>query len=133
MPRIDDLLLQAWRSESTSRNWTCRQDITRFGWSRQDRAKTAFRIAEPIDGHCLFEWKVMPFGLKNAPSYVSTLYDAWSWRSVLSCCLVYMDDLLVYSATPEQHLQDLEKVFHILSRKLNLRSRRRSACLGPPV
>ena len=61
----------------------------------------------------LFEWKVMPFGLKNAPPTFQR-YMTLVMAECVSCCLVYMDDLLVYSVTPEQHLLDLKKVFHTL-------------------
>ena len=55
----------------------------------------------------------MPFGLKNAPPTFQR-YMTLVMAECVSCCLVYMDDLLVYSVTPEQHLQDLKKVFHTL-------------------
>ena len=45
-----------------------------------------------------------------------------------SCCLVYIDDLLVYSTTPEQHLQDLEQVFHTLQ-KAKTQSQERKVCV----
>ena len=55
----------------------------------------------------------MPFGLKNAPPTFQR-YMTLVMAECVSCCLVYMDDLLVYSTTPEQHLLDLKQVFHTL-------------------
>ena len=66
MPRIDDLLHKLGGAQYFSK-LDLQAGYHQIWMEPQDRSKTAFRIAEPIDGHCLFEWKVMPFGLKNAP------------------------------------------------------------------
>ena len=72
----------------------------------EDAGKTAFRTC---DG--LFEFTVMPFGLRNAPATFQRLMDVvlsgLKWNSVL----VYMDDIMVYSVTPSQHLELLNQVF----------------------
>ena len=84
-----------------------------------DREKTAFRVAEPIEGQCLFEWRVMPFGLRNAPPTFQR-YMTQVMAPCLGFCLVYMDDLLVYSPTQVQHLEDVSRVFLTL-RKAQLK------------
>ena len=70
----------------------------------------------------------MPFGLKNAPPTFQR-YMTLVMAECVSCCLVYMDDLLVYSVTPEQHLQDLEKVFDTLQ-KAKLKVKKEKCVFG---
>ncbi|BBH05339.1 Leucine-rich repeat protein kinase family protein [Prunus dulcis] len=66
-----------------------------------DRYKTAF--VTPF-GH--YEWNVMPFGLKNAPSefqnIMNEIFNAYSHFSI-----VYIDDVLIYSQSIEQHWKHL--------------------------
>ena len=71
----------------------------------RDKHKTAFICTEG-----LFEFEVMPFGLCNAPATYQRLMNLMlaglTWKS----CLVYLDDILVFSASFEAHLADLEEV-----------------------
>ena len=72
---------------------------------------TAFTV--PRLGH--FEFNVMPFGLKNAPAVFQRAMDfALSGLDPLFC-MIYIDDILVHSSTPEQHLLDLERLFDRLA------------------
>ena len=61
----------------------------------------------------LFLFPRTPFGLKNAGQDFQRMMDAI--LGDLPYVFVYIDDLLVFSDTPEQHLQHLESVFEILS------------------
>ena len=62
-----------------------------------------------MDGR-LFEFNVMPFGSMNAPSTFQRLMDrilrGLTWRQ----CLVYVDDVLIYSNTFEEHVRDVDEV-----------------------
>ncbi|BBG93112.1 hypothetical protein Prudu_001024, partial [Prunus dulcis] len=66
-----------------------------------DRYKTAF--VTPF-GH--YEWNVMPFGLKNAPSefqnIMNEIFNTYSHFSI-----VYIDDVLIFSESIEQHWKHL--------------------------
>ena len=75
----------------------------------EDIEKTA--ISTPFG---LFEYLYMPFGLRNAGATFQRYMDHL-FRDI-SCVFVYMDDLLVYSETEEQHHKDLETVLDILSK-----------------
>jgi len=54
-------------------------------------------------GH--FEWIVMPFGLKNAPQTFQRRMNN-IFKDLNHCCLVHIDDILVFSKTIEQHNDD---------------------------
>ena len=67
-----------------------------------DRYKTAFTV--PFGQ---FEWTVMPFGLKNAPSeFQKIMNDIFNPYS--NFCIVYIDDVLIYSQSLDQHFKHLE-------------------------
>ncbi|KAJ9515045.1 hypothetical protein QJQ45_012570 [Haematococcus lacustris] len=75
----------------------------------EDVPKTAFRTPE---GH--FQFKVLSFGLTNAPAtFQRVMNDAFA--PVLGkCALVYLDDILVMSKSQPEHLQHLRLVFDLL-------------------
>lgn len=72
----------------------------------EDQCKTAF-----ITPDGLYEYVGMPFGLCNAPATyqraMHLILAGLAWRN----CLVYIDDILVFSRDFEKHLRDLEEVF----------------------
>ncbi|CAF5143858.1 unnamed protein product, partial [Rotaria magnacalcarata] len=75
----------------------------------EDRHKTAFITPEG-----LYEWNVLAQGLKNSPpSFQRVMAD------ILSPCrqfaLVYIDDIVVYSRSFEEHLKHIHQVISILS------------------
>ena len=71
---------------------------------------TAFRIARPIQGCSMFEWEVMPMGLATAPSTFQRWMDK-AMQGNSNCLLIYMDDVLVFSPTREQHRDDVRRTF----------------------
>ena len=74
-----------------------------------DKDKTAF--ATPFGLH---QFRVMPFGLTNAPStfqrLMSLVLSGLCWET----CLVYLDDIIVFSQTVAEHLQRLAEVLRRL-------------------
>lgn len=56
----------------------------------------------------------MPFGLTNAPATFQRLMESSMGDLYLSSCLLYLDDIVVYSRTYEEHLEKLEGVFQRL-------------------
>ena len=108
LPRIDDLLDQLGKSTYFST-----LDLASGFWQikmhPESQEKTAFSTP-----HGLFEFRVMPFGLMNAPSVFQRLM-----QQVLSSInpengpqfvTPYMDDLLVFSSTLVEHLDHLKLI-----------------------
>ncbi len=52
----------------------------------------------------------MPFGLTNAPAVFQRLMDKVLRGLAWKCCMVYLDDVIVYSNTWEEHLEHLDLV-----------------------
>ena len=57
-----------------------------------------------------FEWYVMPFGLTNAPADFQCLMNNNFLELLDICVLVYLDDILIYSDTLEEHHHHVRKV-----------------------
>jgi len=83
----------------------------------QDRDKTAF-----ICPRGMYHYKTMPFGLCNASSSFQRLADILFSGLHLDVCLVYIDDIIVFSRTIEEHLERLVRVLaHLREAKLKLK------------
>ena len=73
------------------------------------KEKTAF-----IVDNNLYEWNRLSFGLTNAPGTFQRLMN-YVLRSVIGkICLVYLDDIIVFAKTREEHLANLERIFNLL-------------------
>jgi transposase InsO family protein len=108
MPRIDDALDQLQGAILfTSLDLTSGYHQIRI--SDEDVPKTAFRTP---DG--LFQWRVLPFGLTNAPATFQTAMNTIFRPYLHKFVLVYLDDILIYSKTPEEHCQHLRQVLELL-------------------
>ena len=62
-----------------------------------------------------FECETMPFGATNAPATFQRLMEDCLGDLNMNWCIVYLDDVIVYSQTPEEHLERLEAVFKKLT------------------
>ena len=62
----------------------------------------------------LFECNRMPFGLCNAPAMFQRLMQNCLSELNLTYCLIYLDDVIVFSKDPEQHLARMQVVFECL-------------------
>ena len=113
LPRVDDNLdaLAGAKVFSTL-------DLTSGYWQvemdPEDAGKTAF-----CTRYGLYQWRVMPFGLCNAPSTFERLMEKVLAGLQWKIALLYLDDVIVFSSTVEQQLDRLRLVFERL-RKANL-------------
>ena len=112
LPRIEDLI-----ENLGSANYISKLDLTKGYWqiplSQESRDKTAFRTP-----HGLYEFTVLPFGLKTAGVTFTRMMDT-VLKGTEGFAAAYLDDVVIYSITFEEHLKHLEIVFEKLS-KANL-------------
>ncbi|XP_030923368.1 uncharacterized protein LOC115950286 [Quercus lobata] len=78
--------------------------------SESDRYKTAFTT--PF-GH--YEWNVMPFGLKNAPSEFQNIMNE-IFNPFSSHTIVYIDDVLIFSESLDKHWKHLRTFFQTIKK-----------------
>ena len=70
----------------------------------------------------LYECESMPFGLCNAPPTFQRLMQNCLGELNLTYCLIYLDDVIVFSETPEEHLRKMHVVFdHLREHGLKLK------------
>lgn len=77
----------------------------------KDIEKTAFSV-----NNGKYEYVRMPFGLKNAPSIFQRAMDNILRPYVGKICHIYIDDIIIYSETLEQHIRDIDTIMYELER-----------------
>lgn len=76
---------------------------------KEDIAKTAFRSHE---GH--YEYLVMPFGLINTPPTLQAPTNEVLRPYLRKFCLMFYDDILIYSKNKDDHKKHLKEILLIL-------------------
>ena len=108
LPRID-MTLDALHGSQ----WFSTLDLVSGYWQVEleeaDKEKTAFCTTEG-----LYQFKVMPFGLCNAPASFQRLMDLVLTGLQWSQCLVYLDDIVVLGCSFEEHIRNLHSVLQRL-------------------
>ena len=123
LPRIDDTLDSLARQQYFT-TLDLASGYWQVGMDGQSQEKTAF-----ITHSGLYEFRVMPFGLCNAPATFQRLMEVVLQGLVRKSCLVYLDDILVIGRTFSEHLSNLVKVFSRL-RQAGLRLKPSKCCLA---
>lgn len=82
---------------------------------KEDRHKTAF-----VTPHGLYEFIRMPFGLKNAPATFQRLMNQILRDYINKTCVVYLDDILIFSTSLKEHIKAIRDIFDILE-SINLK------------
>ena len=105
LPRIDDTI-----DTLHGAKWFSTLDLASGYWQVEvepsDKEKTAFTT--PFG---LFQFCVMPFGLCNAPGTFQRLMERVLAGLHWTSCLVYIDDIIIFSQTMQEHLHHLRDVF----------------------
>ena len=107
IPRIDDCIDNIGHAK-----YVTKFDLLKGFWQipMTDRAKEVSAFVTP-DG--LFQYKVMPFGMKNSPATFQRLVNRLI--SNLDGCKAYIDDAIIFSEEWQQHLQIIRTFFDRLS------------------
>jgi transposase InsO family protein len=108
LPRIDDCI-----QEFAQARYFSKLDLLSGYWQvriqDQDIPKTAFNTREGK-----YEFLVMPFGLTNAPATFQTMMNRILRKLLGKCVVVYLDDIVVYSKTREDHVRHVREVLQAL-------------------
>ena len=104
LPHIEDCL-DTLRDAKVFSVMDCTKGYWQVQLTEESKELTAFATPDH-----LFEWEVMPFGLSNAPATFQRLMDVvlsgLRWHE----CLVYLDDIVVFSTDFDSHLVRLHNV-----------------------
>ena len=106
LPRIDSTL-----DVLSDAKWFSVLDLKSGYWqvplAEEDKCKTAFTVG-PLG---FWECERMPFGLTNVPATFQRLMENCMGDLHLTYCLLYLDDIIIYSRSYEEHIVRLEAVF----------------------
>ena len=116
LPKIDEMFSKLGGATIFS-TIDLRSGYYHIGLTRESRAKSAFIV--PMGK---WQFKHMPFGLSQAPAYFQLLID----KVLMGCssfAMGYLDDIIIFSKSEEEHLQHLEEIF-VRLRKFGLKMKR---------
>ena len=109
LPRIDDTL-DALSGAKLFSVLDLRSGYWNVKVSEKDQPKTAFCIP----GSGLWQFTKMSFGLCGAPATFVRLMERVLRGLSYKICLVYLDDIIVYSKSSSEHIDNLSQVFYCL-------------------
>ena len=111
IPRVDELLDRLGKAK-----WFTKIDLAsgyhQIKMRESDIEKTALRTR-----YGSFEFLVMPFGLCNAPATFQRVMNLMLHEGIDKFVLVFLDDILIYSQTEQEHLDHIRWVFQRLRRE----------------
>ena len=108
LPRMDNILENLGQCSYFS-TLDLAQGFHQIPANKNSIEKTAFTVE---NGH--YEYVRMPFGLKNAPATFQRLMNRILMKYLHKFCFVYMDDIIIFSKSLQEHLQHLKLIFEEL-------------------
>ena len=108
LPRIDNLLIQIQEATCFSK-LDLRNGYHLIRIAEGHEWKTAFRTR-----YGLFQYKVMPFGLANCPAVFQSFMNETFHDMIDIFVVIYIDDLLIYSKSLEEHVNHVKLVLERL-------------------
>jgi hypothetical protein len=108
LPRIEDLFDQM-KGASVFSNIDLRSGCHQLKIRESDIPKTAFHTR-----YGLYEYTMMSFGLTNAPAYFMYLMNKVFMEYLDKFVVVFIDDILIFSKTKEEHEEHLRLVLEKL-------------------
>jgi transposase InsO family protein len=106
LPRVDELI-DALHGAKYFTSLDMRSSYHQVEVAEEHKERTAFSVG-PIG---FFEWNRMCFGLCNAPATYQRLMGIVLHDLLMKTCVCYLDDVVVFSKTPEEHITRLNEVF----------------------
>ncbi len=110
LPRIEEIL-QSLRGAKHFSTLDLRAGYYQIKVAERDRDKTAF--ATPNE---TYRFKRMPFGLHNGPATFQRLMQLVLRPVLGKIAYVFLDDIIVFSRTFEEHVRDLEQVLSLIAK-----------------
>ena len=108
IPRMDECI-DSLGEATVFTTLDCNSGYWQIPLAEEDKNKTTFT------SHMgLFRYTRMPFGLKNAPATFQRAVDIILSRVKWQYALVYIDDVIIYSKTMEEHFYHVQKVLSLL-------------------
>ncbi|KAF9742481.1 Retrovirus-related Pol polyprotein from transposon, partial [Nosema granulosis] len=109
LPRMEELLCRL-----RDKRWFSKIDLKEGFFQvhllERDKEKTAFRLKNKT-----YEWNRMPMGCKNSPATFQRIMDKVLAEEIEKSCYVYVDDILVFGETEEEHEKAFIKISDLIS------------------
>ena len=109
LPRIDDILEQLSGNKFFS-VLDMKSGYHQVETAEEHKERTAFTVGSLG----FYEYNRMPFGLTNAPATYQRLMEECLGELHLNICFIYLDDLIIFANSFEEHLSRLKQVFQRL-------------------
>jgi len=107
LPRMDECI--DYLAEATAfSTLDCNAGYWQVAIAPEDRKKTAFECHNGAS-----QYKRMPLGLTNAPATLQRALEIILFGVKWQSCLIYLDDVIVYSQTEEEHIGHVDHVLRL--------------------
>jgi hypothetical protein len=108
LPRIDDILADC----AKGKIWATIDMTNSFFQTRMDPRHIPLTAVTTPFG--LYEWVVMPMGLRNAPAIHQRRVTGALRHLIGKICHVYLDDIVIWSQNMDEHIKNIRLVFQAL-------------------